>query len=83
MAAHHQQAADHDHASASEQPIRQEPADEWSEVNQCLVATDDDGRVVTLHSQAALLIISQILIQNAKNEIEAEPLPHLGEEQNR
>ena len=76
----HEQPAYQDRPSIPEQLIRDDATDQWRQVDHRIVAAVDVGRglVVVLEDLA-----DHVEHQQRTHAVEAEPLPHLREEQHR
>ncbi len=74
---HHQQAAHQHRADIACQPVGDQPAEERREVDQRHVPRRNVGRPRLVES----VVFTEVEAQNVQHQIEAEPLPHLGEEE--
>jgi hypothetical protein len=85
----HQDAAEDDRPAVTDDAVGEQPADEGRQVDQRQIRAEDVRGVAVRHRQAAHRRIGRIgrirhvQDEDAEHQVEAEPLPHLGEEQDR
>lgn len=78
----HDDAAEHDRLAVAEDPISDETADEGREINHGRVRAKDRPSLRFVESQSTLVDRRRhVERQQAEHEVEAEPFPHLREEQ--